>query len=223
MIEVVSVYTPHPTHEKFQDFLTMLRLQKRTAEKFGHRHLVVSDQDLAGEGLNVIRAELPTSLMQAIVVGQMVYLREHWDGEHSAVLVDADCLIARNLAQAFGDWHLGLTNRDDDRSPVNNGAMYVNGNKPAVLNFFEKVLHFTKNHWGGDQEAVSKAAAPVPRASHYVEERSMGLMLAFLEMRSHNVIPREPGLRHKSNPFIVHFKGTERKAWMRTYAERFIL
>lgn len=222
MIEVVSVYTPHPTHEKFQDFEAMLRLQKRTAEKFGHRHLVVSNVALVG--LNVIHAdigELP--LMQAIVTGQLEYLKNHWDGDHSAVLVDADVLIARNLAQAFGDWHLGLTNREEVKAPINNGAMYVNGNKPAVLNFFTKALAYTKNHWGGDQEAISKAAGPVPQTGHFTEERAGGLLLAFLPMRSHNVIPREPGLRHKSNPFVIHFKGLERKAWMQTYAERFIL
>lgn len=221
MIEVVTVYTPRPKHEKYIDFVPMIALQKRTAEKFGHRHVVVTDQ--VYPQFNVVPCKMPISLMLSIMIGQLHYLENVWTGEHPLVLVDADCLIARPLDAAFdGTFDLGLTRRLNDKAPINNGAMYVAaGTKEAVVAFFRKALPLTRKHWGGDQEAISQAAAPVP-AFECVEMRD-GLRVGFLSMITHNVIPRERGAKHKKNPFIVHFKGVEAKAWMATYAEKFIL
>jgi hypothetical protein len=219
-IDIVTVYTPRPSHEKFMDFLPLIRLQKATAEKFGYRHLVVSDQEI--KGCNVVQTQMPATLMLAIMAGQVAYLRDHWDGERCVVLLDCDCLIARPLDDVFRlPFDLGLTNREDLKSPINNGAMYISGNKPKVLEFFERAQSLTAKHWGGDQEAISKAAAPVPK-DHRIECRD-GLRIAFLSMRAYNCIPRERGVKHKKNPYVVHFKGEERKPWMETYARSFIL
>lgn len=217
-IQVVSFYAPRVGHEKWIDYLPHLRLQKATAEKFGHRHIVISDQKFSG--FETFPVDLPRSLMLAILSGQIAFLKR-WDGESPVVLVDADCLIARSLKDAFdGTFDLGLTNREDLRCPINNGAMYIAGNKPKVVEFFERSLAICQKHWGGDQEAISQAAAPVP-IGHGVENRD-GLRLGFFSMLSHNVVPKAMGVRHKKNPFVVHFKG-ERKSWMETYARNFIL
>jgi hypothetical protein len=221
MLEVVTVFTPRPNHAKFIDFRPLLQLQRKTALKFGHRHVIISDGHF--KGFDFFTTELPQSLMLAIMVGQLNFLRA-WDGEHPLVLVDVDCLVARDLTKAFdGTFDLGLTSRPDDKvAPINNGAIYIApGNKAGVVKFFERALSLTKKHWGGDQEAISKAAAPIPPV-HCVEERD-GLRLAFLSMRSHNVVPAKEGACHKSGPYIVHFKGLERKPWMHTYAKLFIL
>ena len=224
MIEVVTVYTARKSHEKYMDFGPLLECQKKTAEKWGHKHVVVSDQKL--KGMNVFNTELPASLMQAILAGQIAYL-EAWDEKSAIVLVDVDCLVARSLEHAFIlPFDLGLTNREDPRCPINNGAMYIKpGNKAAVLAFFRAALAICKSHWGGDQEAISYVAAPVPIGQQIVARHfgELTLRLAFFSMLSHNCIPRYFGVRHKKNPYIVHFKGEERKSWMKFYAYKFIL
>lgn len=223
IVDVVTVFTPRPQHEKWMDYRPLLELQKKTVERFGHRHIVVTDAPSL-PGFNIMKVDpLPESLMKAILVGQLAYL-ESWSGKHPVVLVDADCLVARNLADAFSQnlFDLGLTNRENDKAPINNGAMYISaGNKPGILAFYRKALSLCLDHWGGDQEAISQAAAPVPK-DHIIEQRE-GLRISFLSMKTHSVVPTMPGIRHKKNPFIVHFKGTFAKHWMELYARQFLL
>jgi hypothetical protein len=242
MIDVVTVFAPRREHPQWMDYIPLLSLQRDSAVHFGHRHIVVTD-DAEPEGLrrefSTMTVDLPHSLMRAQIAGQVAYL-EQWTGDHPAVLVDADCLITRALDAAFdGTFDLGLTHRDDPVSPIQNGAMYVApGNKEGVLRFFRGALAICGDHWGGDQEAISAMAAPVPKLSSDKHERrsaktivesrpswatnSEALRIGFLNGLDYNVSPKVEGKRHARNPFVVHFKG-ETKAWMKTYAQRFVL
>jgi len=74
-------------------------------------------------------------------------------------------------------------------------------------------------------------ASPVPkipkdkdarREMKTILEEREGLRLAFLNGLDYNVSPKNEGVRHKRNPFVVHFKG-ETKAWMARYAREFVL
>ena len=135
MLEVVTVFAPRDEYPHWREYLPLLDLQRRTVEKFGHRHVVVSDRPL--DGLDVLQVDLPDSLMHLQIAGQIAYL-EQWSGKDPLVFVDADCLIARPLRQAFGGnlFDLGLTSRPDHVSAqVNNGAMYIRTKGPA-LKFF---------------------------------------------------------------------------------------
>ncbi len=219
MIEVVTVFAGRDEYPQWRDFLPLLELQRRTAEKFGHRHVVVSDGPL--QGFDVLQVELPRSLMHLQLTGQVEYLKQ-WSGEHHVVLVDADVLIARALEAAFdGSFDIGLTRRENPIAPINNGVMYVAaGARRAAIKFYSKALGLCREHWGGDQEAIGMAAAPVP--DRYRTERRAGCRMAFLSMRTHNVTPRREGAVHQHSPFAVHFKG-DRKGWMKTYAESFLL
>lgn len=220
-VEVVTVWAPRPMHEKWrQDYLDLLRLQRRTAEQFGHEHSVVSDEQM-GDPFDCLLANLPESLMRAMIAGVIARLKL---GAHNdLVFVDADCLVARDLAPAFDDdmFDIGLTNRISDKSPINNGAMYVRGSCAlACVPFFERALALCGDHWGADQEAISQAAAPVPDQS-CVEDRD-GLRFGFISMKKYAAVPKTPGKVHDKLPFIVHFKG-DTKPWAAEYAERFIL
>lgn len=219
MIEVVTVFAGRDEYPRWRDYLPLLDLQRRTVERVGHRHVVVSDAPI--EGFNCFLTELPESLMHLQLEGQLAYLRQ-WGGEDHVVLVDADCLVGRDLRAAFdGRFDIGLTRRDNESSPINNGAMYIAaGAQAAAVAFFTRALGFCKEHWGGDQEAIAQAAAPVPRM--YTVKRRNEARIAFLSMRSHNVTPEKEGARHAHSPFVVHFKG-DRKHWMRRYAEEFLL
>lgn len=89
MIEVVTVYSPRPNHPKWCDYLTGMAVQRRTAEKFGCRHMVVTDESLPG--FAVLPVVLPESLMHAILVGQIAYL-EQWN-VRGHIVCDAVCGI----------------------------------------------------------------------------------------------------------------------------------
>jgi hypothetical protein len=220
-VEVVTVWAPRPTLPQYRDYTKLMLLQRATARKFGHLHTVVTDCPHL-VGFDTLRIPLPSNLMQAQLAGQLAFLQS-WDDKHPVVFLDADCLVARDLSEAFdGSFDVGLTNRIDETAPINNGAMYLAaGSKQAALAFFGKALDMCAEHWGGDQEAISRAAAPVP-PKPCVEDRD-GVRFGFLSMLTHNVIPKLEGAKHHNNPFVVHFKGTNKKDWASTYARKFIL
>lgn len=220
-VEVVTVWAPRPMHQKWRkDYIDLLQLQKLTAERFGHAHTIVTDTAMPS-GFDTIVTDLPASLMKAMLAG--VIERLDRGGMNDLVFVDADCLIAKDLAPAFDDdlFDIGLTRRTSDLSPINNGAMYVRGSCATLaVDFFEKAFERCGDHWGADQEAISEAAAPVP--DHCCVEERNGLRFGFLLMKAYAAVPKTPGKKHDKLPYIVHFKG-DTKPWARVYAENFIL
>ncbi len=144
--------------------------------------------------------------------------------EDDLVFVDVDCLVARNLDEAFErpePFDVGLTARDNPVSPINNGVMYVPARgRSGALSFFRAALMRCRNHWGGDQEAISEVAKPI-LPDNTMEMRA-GARVLFLPIKKYAVVPKTEGVRHEIGPFVVHFKG-EKKDWMGTYAEKFIL
>lgn len=220
-VEVVTIWAPRPEVPQYRDYTKLMLLQRDTARKFGHLHTVVTDCSHL-VGFDTLRVPLPSNLMQAQIAGQVAFLQS-WDGSHPIVFLDADCLIARDLSEVFdGSFDIGLTSRIDEVAPINNGAMYIAaGAKDAALEFFGRALDMCEEHWGGDQEAISRAAAPVP-LQPCIEERG-GVRFRFFSMLTHNVIPKVEGARHHNNPYVVHFKGMNKKDWASTYARKFIL
>lgn len=225
MIDVVTVFAPREEYAHWREFLPMLDLQRRSVEKIGHRHVVVSDVDglrmMELHKYQLFTAELSQSLMHLQLEGQLAYLN-HWSGEYPLVFVDADCLVLRDLGRVFapGNFEIGLTRRDNPVAPINNGAMYIAaGAKAAALKFFGRALELCQAHWGGDQEAIAQAAAPVPEK--YCIKRRGAARIAFMPMSLYNWTPKVEGVHSGKNPYVAHFKG-ERKAWMKTYAEAFL-
>ncbi len=224
-VEVVTVWAPRPNHAKWRDdYLTLLKLQAETALFFGHRHTIVTDKR-GWPGLpsisKTLRAELPEELMPAMIAGVVARLSLPCDSH--LLFVDVDVLVGRELDSAFDQTYfdLGLTRRPDDKAPINNGSMYVNQKGiPAALGFFERALARCQNHWGGDQEAISDEAAPVPARDGVLESRDWG-KVAFLSMRDYSCVPKVKGQKHHSLPYTIHFKG-ETKNWAQEYADRFL-
>lgn len=221
MIEVATVFAPRPQHPKWREYLPLIELQRQTAKHWGCRHTVVTDAHL---GFDALTVDLPESLMRAQLAGQIAFL-EQWAGDNHLLLLDADCLITHDPKEAFdGKFDLGLTWRDNPNCMINNGAMYVSaGAKERALGFFRHALTLCKDHWGGDQEAISQAAAPVPMVNDQQGMRH-GALVRFLSMRDYASVPMREGIAStKKTPFVVHFKGEHRKEWMATYVRKFIL
>lgn len=224
-VEVITVWAPRPDHAKWRkDYISLMALQSRTAREFEHTHTIVTDYPKIVEQFpnsKVIVTKLPKDLMHAMIAGVIARLNKPCN--HHLVFADIDVLVAKPLDEAFDQtFDLGLTNRVNAVAPINNGVMYVDHKGiTAALEFFTRALAVCQSHWGGDQEAISKIAAPVPEESGLVEQRDWGT-LAFLSLRTHACVPKIRGERHTPDPFTVHFKGEEAKGWARDYAKKYI-
>lgn len=217
-VEVCTVWAPRPNHPQWRDdYLSLIGLQAKTARCFGHKHSIVTDA-VPLPGSEFVEARLPESLMPAMIAGVVERLKRPSQGP--IVFVDVDCIVNRDLREAFKEeFDLGLTRRASDLSPINNGAMYV-ANPSASLPLFEYALSICKDHWGADQEAISEAASPVPEESGTTGIRH-GANVLFISMKTHNSVPKAARKRSFARPFIVHFKG-ETKKWANEYVNAFL-
>lgn len=201
------------------DYLPLLRAQRDSVRRLGHRHTVVTD-GASGLEFETLPAVLPDALMPAMIEGVIARLRR--GGDAHLVFVDADCLIGRELDSAFTgrEFDLGLTRRENDVAPINNGAMYVHAKGiNSALHFFGRALALCGEHWGADQEAISAAAAPVPKVCDNGFRH--GCLIEFLSMRTHGNVPKLPLKVPDSKPYVLHFKGAT-KDHMLEYAARFL-
>lgn len=224
-VQVVTAFAPRGHQSGWVRFLELLEIQRQTAVYHGHEWVVVSDQKRLQDH-KTMHVALPQNLMRALITAQLEFFRR-WDGSRAVVFLDVDCLVARDLSTAFdGSFDLAVTNRQSGGDqPINNGAMYfapVGTNRFAV-ELLERTLASCSDdcRWGEDQVALARALAPMPEA-HGVVVRH-GTRVGFLSLKTHNVAPVLPGIMHKSNPYVVHFKGRQAKEWMGTYARRFVL
>lgn len=222
-VHVCSVFAPRDPivdgPSSWQEYLPLLRLQRDSARWFGHRHSVVTDSDLGSE-FDLFRTNLDDDLMRAMIAG--VVARLHAGGNSHIVFLDVDCLVARNLDSVFAEnlWDVGLTHRENDVAPINNGVMYVRADAiSSVLPFFKRAWALCGTHWGADQEAISKAAAPVPKDDCVIPRN--GLRIGFLNMKRYAAVPKNHLSKHGAETFVVHFKG-KTKEWMADYANEFI-
>lgn len=201
------------------DYRPLLDLLARSAARFGHRHVCITDAATAPTlPCETFVTDLPHNLMQAVIVGQLAWLRSA-EFTEDAVLVGADCLIARDPAGAFGDGDADVivTSRPWDDAPINNGAVYVRHDvRRAVVALYERAMEACGEEWGADQNAVAAAVAPVP-AEHGIATRH-GLRILFAPMRTHNAAPKSVE-DVAAEAFVVHFKGP-RKAFMPVWAAR---
>jgi hypothetical protein len=219
MIEVCTVFTAQPDHPKWRDdFYDLLSAQRDSALRVGHTHKVMTNKPIAGFDCELV--DLGTDLMRAMIIGVIKRL-ERPVATH-IVFVDVDVLINRPLGVVFRKrvgFDLALTIRANEAAPVNNGVMYVRCTGAArALMFFRAALDLCLPHWGGDQEAISQAAAPVP-VEQGIGKRN-GCDLAFLSTKHYAPTPKNADAFHEGAP-AVHFKG-DTKQWMLPYARAFL-
>lgn len=208
-VEVCTVFAAR-NGCNWKPYLPLIELQRQSVELAGHSYRVVNDDN----------ATLSAGLMAAMIDGVIHRLR--MGGDSHLLFVDVDCLILRACEAAFdGTFQLGLTRRENELAPINNGAMYVHRDGiQAAIPFFEYARSICAEHWGGDQEAISQAASPVPTRSGVIDHRR-DCKIAFLSMALHNAVPKVRGKFHHSRPYVLHFKGAT-KDWMQDYAERYL-
>lgn len=222
MLDVVTVWAPRPAHPKWRpDYLQLLELQHQSCERFLHRHVIVTDAEAQAIDLPDLpfRAELPDSLMHALIAGQLAYVRQ-WSGTNPVVLLDVDCIVCRPLGKAFdGSFDIGVTRREHPTQPIQNGAIYLApGSRKAALAMLEATLARCGDDWGSDQEALALALAPIPAVKR-VKNRC-GARVAFLPCDLHNFSSKHkpPAPRQPEDRFVVHFKG-ESKQWAQGFVE----
>lgn len=203
MINVVSFYAPRPEHPFFQDYQPFLKLLDESCRRYGHRHIVLTDDPDQCAGCDTYETPLPRALMKAYLAAMAAYLTDKQFADTPTLLTGADCVLAND--PAVMDMGYDLTITTDDRFQdcrMNCGAIFVR--RPAdVAHVFRDALERCGDEWGDDQRAV------------YAAIMASDLSVKELPCDPYNLAPENPG-DDCSRGVVLHFRGP-RKNWMVDY------
>ncbi len=229
-MNIVSFFAPRPKHPFYQDYAPYLDILRASCEKYGHRHIVITDDAQVGkfpEGvLNYSQGDafvtsLPENLMKAIIRGQLAYLNSPLVAEDT-VLVGADCVLAQDPAQVFDmPFDIAFTTGRFSDCILNTGAIYIRGGVDARP-IWARAYAAMGEEWGDDQKALAAVVDPIEvvpgvRASN---RKICGLNVLFLPVDPYNLAPEYPD-DDCTRGVILHFRGP-RKAWMMDYCAKWL-
>lgn len=205
-MNIVSFYAPRPEHPYSQDYTPFLNLLRASCERFGHRHIVLTDD--ASVGADAYVADLPRSLMKATIAAQLAYLSDPQFSDVPTLLTGADCVLARDPTSLECDSDITITT--DDRfhdCRMNCGAIYIR--RPALLApVWADALARCGDEWGDDQISV------------YAAIKASDLICAELPCDPCNLAPNHPGDDCRRG-VVLHFRGA-RKQWMVDYCHHWL-
>lgn len=229
-ITVASYLSPRP--EEFPDrahtYAEPLMLLEASCARAGCRHVVITEEGsqdavpaaIGRDRVYAVNGTRELKLMQAIIAGQLTFLKAMGVSQEGTILVGADCLVTRDPRPVFADtdWHVGVTVGVYSPGGLNNGAVYLSpGSTEQAVAFYSLALANCPEEWGGDQESVRRVALPLERPECTVNRH--GIRVRFLDMDTHNCPPACDEDIGAAAAYIAHFKGA-RKDFMPHWAKR---
>ncbi len=224
-MNIVSFYAPRRDHPFFQDYAPFLNILRASCKKFGHRHIVITDDAQVGEFADgtldysegdAFRVDLPHNLMKAIIVGQLAYLKSPLAKEDT-LLLGADCVLARDPAEVFWlQFDIAFTTGRFSDCILNTGAIYIRGGADVAY-IWEHALAEMGEEWGDDQKALAAIVHPTIAPSL---NAGAGSVIRFLPVDPYNLAPEYPDDDCRRG-YVLHFRGP-RKDWMIDYCAKWL-
>lgn len=213
-MNVVSFYAPRPEHPFFQDYRPYLALLRESCERFGHQHLVLTDDPMEIGADDAYVCELPRSLMKAVIAAQYAYLSDPANAHVPTLLVGADCVLANDPARfAEIDADLVITVGDFADCRMNTGAIYI-PHPCQVAEIWAEALRGVGDIWGDDQTALYQAI--LQRPTHGV----WSAKVVEVPVDPFNLAPEHPADDCRRG-VVLHFRGP-RKRWMAAYCKQWL-
>lgn len=202
-MNVVSFYAPRPDHPYFMDYRPLLALLRESCDRYGHKHLALTDDPTLDDGYVV--PDLPHNLMLAFLTAQHAYLQRETE---PTLLTGADCVLAQDpavFAGLCGDADILVTIGPFEDCPLNMGAIYIPDPQKAAPVWADAITR-CKGEWGDDQRAFLAALMA-----------SEGIKVVDAPVDPYNLAPEYPGDDCRRG-VVLHFRGP-RKAWMAAYCK----
>jgi len=213
-VNIVSFLAPRPDHPFFQDYTPFLDILRASCERFGYRHIVITDDASITDGFLLT---LPHNLMKATIQGQLVYLNSQYLAKEDTVFVGADCVLARDPAEVFKhEFDIAFTTGPFSDCILNTGAIYIRGGAD-VRHIWARALAGMGEEWGDDQKAIAAVVHPTIEPCIVAGD---GVTIRFLPVDPYNLAPEYPD-DDCTRGVILHFRGP-RKAWMKDYCAKWL-
>jgi len=209
-MNICSFWAPRPEHPFFRDYQPFLDILRLSCERYGHQHLVLTDDPTVGDDAYV--TDLPRSLMKATLAAQLAYLDDPQFANTPTLLTGADCVLARDPMQ-IDMRGVDLVITTDDRFQdcrMNCGAIFIPRPK-SVRWVWREALKRCGDDWGDDQTSLYSVIE---------EMRFNWLHVRELPCDPYNLAPEHPA-DDCTRGTVLHFRGP-RKDWMVAYCHHWL-
>lgn len=210
---VASFWVHRPIeHPGAADYPAMLRILQKSCERWGLRHIVLTDpatlaSSLWPDGIEGWAADIPQPLMQACTEVQAKYLETL--PEEDTLFVGADCIMIGNPVKHYPkEPALCLTYRHPYANyPINTGAQLIRKHSmQKVAELYRRIANRCGTKWCDDQRSIRAELEPMP--PHCGVYERAGMQVAFVEMKKFNCLPKtvEDPAKHA---VMLHFRGKQ--------------
>lgn len=209
-MNVCSFFAPRPEHPFYRDYTPFLNLLRQSCERFGHRHIVLTDDPAVGEDAYV--TPLPRSLMRATIAAQLAYLDDPQFADVPTLFTGADCVLAQDPAMVDTRGVYMVVTVDDRflDCRMNCGAMFIPVPK-AVRWIWREALARCGDDWGDDQTSLW---------SVITDSKPVWSSIREIPCDPYNLAPEHPGDDCRRG-VVLHFRGA-RKNWMVDYCHKWL-
>lgn len=210
---VVSFWVHRPIeHPNAADYPRMLKILQRSCDRYGMRHVVLTDyataeSDRWPDGIESFARDLPGPLMQACTTSQAQYLES--GPATDTLFVGADCIFVGDPAKHYPkEPALCLTYRHPTANyPINTGAQLIRRHSlDPVTQIYRRIADRTGTKWCDDQRAIRAELEPMPPACGIYERA--GVSIAFLPMKRFNRLPKSVD-DQAHDAVMLHFRGKQ--------------
>jgi len=208
-VKIISFWAPRPDHPHFHDYTPYLDLLRESCLRYGHEHVVLTDDPSVGPDAYV--RILPHNLMLAYLVAQHSWLSDPANADTPCLLTGADCVLAQDpsvFAELCGGADILVTSDPtflDCR--INMGAIYI-PTPSKVVSVWRDAIQRCKGEWGDDQIAFAAAL------------EASDLSVVDVPCDPYNLAPEHPGDDCRRG-VVLHFR-SDRKAWMTAYCREWL-
>lgn len=221
----------HPEAEA-RNYPGMLRILQASCERFGMRHVVLTDVETrrSPQWPEEIEAfachDVPAPLMRACTELQARWLETqlHYEriggGAKDTLFVGADCIFVGDPLKFYPPMPgLCVTYRDrKSKDPINTGAQMIRRHSiKGAAALYRRIADRCGTVWCDDQRAIQAELEPMPLWRGIFDRA--GIKVAFLPMARFNVQPTsvaDPCL----GTCMLHFRGKARKQFFFDWAAK---
>ena len=223
-IVVASFWVHRPKDfPKAADYGAMLKVLQGCCDRFGYRHVVLTDLRQAPAihdlGIETYAIDLPRNLMKAVTEVQARWLESPYSMGVDTLFTGADCLIRRDFRGAIELDALTIAfMKDHKKWRLNTGFMYVPaGLRSLATPLFRLVADDCTEIMCDDMAALERALAPMPKDYATIERRGMKINL--VPMRQWNATLDSVD-DEAADSYVLHFLGEQRKPLFFAWAKR---
>lgn len=214
-----------PKETAAYDYRAMLMVLDRCCQRFGYRHVVLTDwagaRMIDELGMRSYGIDLDRNLMKAVTDVQAAWLESPYSEGVDTLFVGADCIIRRDIRGLVPPGDLSVAYMKGHKKwRLNTGFMYVSAEgRHRVAPVLRRVAQDCRPTMCDDMAALERALGPMPKDYGLAKRAGLDVNFVPLDLWNH---PPMSANEEAPQAHVLHFFGAKSKEHFFPWAKNFL-